>query len=150
MEKEIELSFNEKCDKVLRYLAEIANSETQVQYLTSLNQLVADTGVNLNDPVINFLERHKGFIYMPRNEPYIQISSPGLAFISHSSFVQEQLKLETEGKLKWYETENAKQIFDDYPIVKKQRNRSYIIVVITILMTIVSTWIAVAQYLKCK
>jgi hypothetical protein len=117
-------SFNEKCDKVLRYLAEIATKETNVQILTHLNTLCSDMGINANDPIIRFLTRDKGFIYMPPHEAFVQISSLGLAFISHSSFVQEQLKSETEGKLKWYETENAKQIFEDYPKIKTRAKRS--------------------------
>jgi hypothetical protein len=117
-------SFNEKCDKVLRYLAEIATKETNVQILTHLNTLCSDMGINPNDPILRFLTRDKGFIYMPPNEALVQITSLGLAFISHSSFVQEQLKSETEGKLKWYETENAKQIFEDYPKIKARAKRS--------------------------
>lgn len=117
-------SFNEKCDKVLRYLAEISMKETNVQILTHLNTVCSDLGINTNDPVLNFLERHKEFIYRPQNSAHVQITSPGLAFISHSSFVQEQLKSDTEGKLKWYETENAKQIFEDYPNVKRRSIRN--------------------------
>ena len=127
-------SFYEKCDKVLIYLAEIAKSTTKVQPLTHLNKLHEDLGIELNDQVLDFLKRDKGFIYMPPNEPYAQISSLGLAFISHSSFVQEQLKLETEGKLKWYETENAKQIFDDYPVVKRRAIRSETIAIFALIV----------------
>src|SRR6185312_14299988 len=98
-------SFNEKCDKVLRYLADISNKETKLQILTHLNTVSSDLGINPGDPVLHFLETEKKFIYRPNFGPHIQISSSGLAFISHSSFVQDQLNSDTEGKLRWYETE---------------------------------------------
>ncbi len=117
-------SFNEKCDKVLFYLKGIAESNTQVQELIKMDRLILDTGIKINDPVINFLSYQKKFIDIHMQNGYIQISSAGMAFISHSSFVKEQIKSDTEGLLKWYETENAKQIFDDYQNVKSRTIRS--------------------------
>ena len=130
-------SFNEKCDKVLRYLAEISKSDNKVQILIHLNQLISDTRIEANDPVINFLSHHKKFIDIDMKSGYVQISSPGMAFISHSSFVEEQIKSDTERKLKWYETENAKQMFEDFPKTKARTIRSEWIAIFALIATVI-------------
>jgi hypothetical protein len=128
-------SFNEKCDRVLNYLSNISKSDNDVQILTHLNKLSTDTGISINDPVINFLSYQKNFITLHTKTAHVNISSLGMAFISHSSFVKEQLKSETEVTLKWYETENAKQIFDDYPIVKRRAIRGEAIAILALIVS---------------
>ncbi len=117
-------TFNEKCDKVLIYLADISKSDKNVTPLTHLNNVSKDLEISINDPVIHFLSHEKNFVFIDRKTAFSSITSSGFAFISHSSFVKEQLKSETEGILKWYETENAKQIFDDYAKVKSRTIRN--------------------------
>lgn len=129
-------SFNEKCDCILRYLKGIADKQHEVMELIKANKLQLDTGININDPVINFLSHHKKFIDIDMKTGYVQISSLGMAFISHSSFVEEQIKSDTEGLLKWYETENAKQMFEDYPKTKARTIRSEWIAIFAVIATV--------------
>lgn len=150
MEKEVALSFNEKCDKILNYLADISRSDNQIQVMIHINKLSTDTGINSNDPVINFLQYQKKFIDMNIKTAYLQISSSGLEFISNNSFCQIQANLETNNSLNWYNQQDAKQRFDDYPIVRRQKRNAYIFAAIGILLTLLPTMIAIAEYIKCK
>ena len=71
-------SFNEKCDKVLIYLKEIATANDSVQELIKPGRLAYDTGISINDPVINFLSHKKNFIDIDIKNEYVQISSLGI------------------------------------------------------------------------
>lgn len=131
-------TFNEKCDKILNYLFEISKKDKQVQILTHLNIVSSDLDITTNDPVLHYLSHEKKYVYIDMKNAFTNITSSGIAFISHSSFVKEQLKSETDTKLKWYETENAKQIFDDYPIVKRRTIRSELIAIISIIIATIA------------
>ena len=150
MERQITLSFNEKCDKILNYLADISRRNDDVQILIHMNKLNTETGIKMNDPVINFLSHKKRYIDIDIKTAYVQISSAGLEFISNNSFCQIQANSDTNNLLNWYNQQDAKQRFDDYPLVKRQKRNAYIFAAITLALTIISTWIAIAQYLKCK
>lgn len=150
MEKEVALSFNEKCDKVLNYLADLSRSDNQVQIMIHITKLSTATGINSNDPVINFLQYQKKFIDMDIKSAHLQISSSGLEFISNNSFCRIQDNLETNNSLNWYNQQDAKQRFDDYPVVMRQKRNAYIFAAVGILLTLLSTMIAIVEYLKCK
>lgn|GEM_PF-4085630 len=91
-----------------------------VHYLIHLTKVEVDTGISPHDAVISFLVYEKKFIYLDTKTANIVITPKGISFISYSSFVKEQEKLDTEITLKWYEQENAKKIFEDYPSVDKR------------------------------
>lgn len=129
-------SFYEKCDKVLFYLLAIYKRNNRVQELIHINQLEADTGIDSNDAVINFLIYEKKFVYMDLKTAYLQISTKGIAFISHSSFVREQENSDTAVSLKWYDQQNAKDVFDNYPEIKKKANFTFYLSIITALVLI--------------
>ena len=52
-------------------------------------------------------------------------------------FEEEQRVIEAEAAYKWYLQQDAKQRFDDYPKIKKQRNTATIIAVLSLIATIV-------------
>ena len=131
-------TFNEKCDKILHYLLEFDKSEKNVTPLIHLEKLCSELGIVHNDPAIHYLSHEKNYISLDRKTAFCSISSLGIAFISHSSFVKEQLKLETDNKLKWYETENAKQIFDNYPLEKSRAIRNQWIAILALIVSVIA------------
>lgn len=136
----IEESFNEKCDKVLLYLLNIYKNSVDVHPLTHINKLDQDIGIRSADEVIQFLAYQKKFIRIDTKTAYLNISPKGIAFISHSSFVKEQKRLDTETTLKWYEQENAKKVFEDYPVIDKRSKWALWISVALLLLELVR-WI---------
>ncbi len=142
----IEESFNEKCDKVLLYLLDIYKKEAGgVHQLTHLTKVESDIGISPHDAVISFLVYEMKFIYLDTKTAHIVITPKGISFISHSSFVKEQLIKETKISLDWYDREDAKQRFDDYPTVKRQRDVAYGLAILGAVLTIISVIIALAQ-----
>ena len=73
-----EKAFNEKCDRLLRFLKN--NPET------NWDIILIDTGIKKDDPVISFL-KEKGFVFFSNNE--LRITVEGAAFISKTSFVEQ-------------------------------------------------------------
>lgn len=133
-------TFYEKCDKVLLYLKENSSGQRpDVIFPINLNELEKNTGVSFSDDVLNFLVNDKKYIERryTNKAQYFNLTSSGMAFISHSSFVKEQSKKDEEGKLRWYETENAKQAFDDYPNIKNRAKRSEWIAILSLILAVI-------------
>ena len=129
-------SFYEKCDSVLIYLKDKSSGQQKdAILLIKLDELEQNTGVVFSDEVLNFLINDKKYIERHYSgSQYFNLTSLGMAFISHSSFVKEQQKLDGDNILKWYQTENAKQIFDDYPNVDKRAKRSFLLSLLAIIL----------------
>lgn len=122
-------SFYEKCDAVLLYLKEQSSGQRPDAIIPiKLTELEEKTGVTFSDEVLNFLINDKKYIERRYSgSQYFNLTSLGMAFISHSSFVKEQEKLDAENVLKWYQTENAKQVFEDYPKVDRRAKTSLLL-----------------------
>jgi len=76
---------------------------------TDVNQILLPVG-----DVINFLKKEK----------------------SRETFERETIELDKklERDLKWYNTQNAKDMFDSYPKTQRDSNRAYIISIINIVI----------------
>jgi hypothetical protein len=126
-------SFNEKCDRVLNYLLD---KPSQYIEMLSWDKFTSETGITKGDPVIDFLYKDKRFIEITTSS--INISPLGTAFISHDSFCKNQSALETKQSLEWYNREDAKQRFDDYPTIKRQRNTAYVLGILMFILAIIT------------
>ena len=120
------ISFNEKCDNVLLYLKKSLGQHKDAILPTRLDELEKNTGISFTDNVLNFLANDKKYIERTYSGgwQHFHLTPSGMAFISHSSFVKEQEKLDSDTSLKWYQTENAKKIFEDYPNVNRRSKTS--------------------------
>jgi hypothetical protein len=131
-------SFYEKCDAVLLYLKEESSGQRHDLIIPiKLKELEERTGVTFSDEVLNFLINDKKYIIRQygQSSQLFYLTSLGMSFISHSSFVKDQEKLDAENILKWYQTENAKQVFKDYP---KVNNRAKLSLLLSILAVIIA------------
>ncbi len=130
-------SFNEKCDSILIYLKELADKRQDVMELIRSDKLKSDLGIDINDPAFGYLCNDKKFIDLDRKSGYFQISSAGMAFISHSSFVDIQKTKEEDVQLKWYETQNAKDVFDNFSTTQRNSKLALIIAVLSAILTLI-------------
>src|SRR5688572_22103115 len=69
-----------------------------------------------------------------------RLTSKGWEFESFEKIESEKSQ---ERMKQWYDTENAKQIFEDYPNVKSRSKRSEIISWISLLLAAISIWVAI-------
>jgi len=134
MEKE---TFNEKCDRVLNYLKDKPSRYIE---LLSWKKFIEDTGINKMDPVIDFLWKEMKYIEM--STVALNISPTGLAFISHNSFCKEQDAKEIKVSMEWYNREDAKQRFDDYPSLKRNKNWLLAIAIIEAILLLIGLLIS--------
>ena len=67
----------------------------------------------------------------------VWITPLGEQFISNSTFHQEQRESEIESSLNWYNREDAKQRFEDYPSLKKREQLLPIIAVVELLVIVI-------------
>ncbi|MEO6229196.1 MAG: hypothetical protein ABJB11_06955 [Ferruginibacter sp.] len=144
-------SFFEKCDSVLFYLKEKSNGQrSDVIFPIKLDELERNTGVTFSDEVLNFLANDRKYIERHYSgSQYFNLTSAGMAFISHNSFVKGQKKIDEEDVLKWYHNANAKQQYDDYPKIKRQKDNAYIVAIVSAIISLSSVIIAYWQYTKC-
>ena len=134
-------TFNQKCDRILNYLNDKPNRYVE---LLSWENFTSETGISKKDYVIEYLYKERKFIDCTMSS--VSISSLGAAFISHNSFCKIQEALDTKQSLEWYNREDAKQRFDDYPTVKKQRDVAYGIAILGVVLTIISLIIALVKH----
>src|SRR4051812_7301657 len=68
----------------------------------------------------------------------IRLTEKGWDF---TSFEEERKKRESEENKKWYDTENAKRAFEDYPKIKRRARNSYIISIVSVILTAIGLMI---------
>ena len=141
MERE---SSNEKCDRILIYLN---NKPIPYKQTLSWDTFTKEIGIGKSDESIGFLAE-KGYINQTFSD--ISISDSGRDFIANYTFHQKRIEEETKSSLDWYNQQDAKQRFEDYSTLKRQRKVAYIISGVMLLIAIVSLIVAIQQYLKCK
>ena len=125
-------TFNEKCDRILRYLLAQPNRFEQI---TTWQKFTTDTSINSSDSALSFLLKDKKYIGSTSHD--VWITPLGEQFISNSTFHQEQRESEIESSLNWYNREDAKQRFEAYPSLKKREQLLTIIAVVELLVIVI-------------
>jgi hypothetical protein len=132
-------TFNEKCDLVLTYLK---NRPSRFVESTTIQKFTEETGISIHDNAVIHLQIDKNYIEYDKSD--INITSLGASFIENNSFHKMQQDTELSSSLLWYNADDAKQRFEDYPKVKKQRNIAFIFSGLTLLIA------AIAVYLQWR
>ena len=103
-------------------------------------------------------ENSTGMAYKLNPNGYIILEQFGSYINYLNSLHRQQEEKENEERIDkeltrqklWYDHEDAKQRYEDYHKVKRQKNVAYIATVISLLITLAALIIAYKQYLKCK